>query len=1777
MKAYRKKQPALNQSLFSGGLPLRQALNLAILAALYPAFSYANPNGAQIVSGQVSIDTATPGVTTITNSPNAIINWQNFSIAQNELTQFIQQNGQSAVLNRIIGQNPSEILGQLTSNGKVFLINPNGIVFGAGSTIDTQGLVASSLNLSNQDFLSGNYHLMAGSSAGNILNEGIIRAGKDGNIILIAPQIQNNGIIKSDGGSITLAAGQELTITNLDDPDIRFQIQAPADNVLNLGKLLTEGGAINVFASTIKHSGEINADSVQIDKQGNIQLVAQQDITLTSGSKISANNSQGDAGTIHIDSKAGTTLAQGTIEAQATHTGKGGSIELLGERVGVLDQAQIDASGENGGGQVLVGGDYQGKNPNIHNATATYIGKDTTIKADTKTNGNGGKAIVWSDDTTRVHGNISAKGGANGGNGGFVETSGHNYLDVAGARVDTRAPNGTTGNWLLDPTDITITHGTTTAATFTGNIFNNGAGASSSLTDGDINTALNTSSVTIQTTSAYTGVLGDITFDSTGGAILISETNAVPVTLTLNADNNIVFTGANGTLFRAANSTGQLDIMFFVPNGKVRTDVGSSVTLDGSSSGPYGLARAWLSDGRAWDNHGTLNITDKASVHLGITSSFNNKSGGIANIAGTTGWAFWSDANDDGVINNEGTFNVTKSTAFEAAYNQVASGLLNVKDVNLNLQNAKSISGTVNLTPAGATTFATLNVNESHGAAASFINTNILGAGPIGSKLTIGGNVGGTPTASFSGIYAPDVLLSIGGANPGNVSIVGDSLFKTVAYTSGTFALNNAVLSINDGDFTIPTVTTHTGNVGYRVRGNLTVSSAFALPGNLDLVAGWNGSGYAVNPGANANIIFGPSGSLSTSGNIWLNAGNAITQDAAAAITANTLSIGNTNGSALPGGVSLLGTNMVNTLAAQIDSSTGGLTFKNGKTLTIGSGNYFNGIVATGNTAPINITTTAGNISVHQNITSAGPVSLTSSMGAIAEAGGIINTTGLLTTISSLGTMLNGANTVGSFNATNTANGNIALTNTAANLTLTGISNTAANGDVTLNNTGMITNSAPISASNVSLKAGKMALAGGTINGRNSVSLLSANAIDVAATTTGDALSTLELSNSELNTITAPVLRIGDASSGAIDIKSALALTHISSALNLTSGGAITQQASATIAALPGLSLSGASVTLNQANGAGVISGNATSPGGQFSYTSANPINVTTVDGVSGITTNNGNVSLTANSGDLLIPDQINAGTGTVNLKAISGSVFGTGTSPDIIAGNVLIRAYNNITGSGGLHINAPLISLLGATNGFIDVESFSSNTTLETVSAYDDIMIKASSPLSVNGGITSTIGDIYLSATALNINNLINSSAEVELEADALTWDAAGSGRVVGNLVSIQPYTDGLPITVGAPCIGGPGTCLSVTELWRILSPTIGIGSDLTGDIFVSGITSGVSTITDRNAATTRIGLISNGGITQSTTAINVQDLGIEANGEVILGAANNITNLAAKTLGQSFTFNNGQGFNVVQMSGGTTSAGYYNHEYNIVGINTCSITGSCGDVTLTAAGSILQSSAPITAANLMINSSGDVSLVGSNYVSGMLDISAGGSIYSRTKGVTAINRLNAANGWINVENIGGFILGSTALSPGKTVVNAAGNIMIKAMSPLTVNGAVASSGGSVGLTANNGDTLSINAPISAPNGITLAGGTLSGSYAGSYMQYFNGGTGTSTSTGSTTEALSNTVTDSAEQVIAGVLGTTTPQSGQLLIDELTKSNSSTGESTDSSGKGKNSKQCTK
>ena len=249
---------------------------------LYSPISNANPSGAQVITGHVGIDNSVAGVMTITNSPSAIINWKNFNIASGETTHFIQENSQSTVLNRIVSNQPSEIFGQLFSNGQVFLINPNGIVFSKSAVIDTQGLVASSLSLSNDSFQKGIFHFVTGSNAGSIVNEGVIHTSGAGNILFIAPQIENETILQTDGGSITLAAGHELTLTNLDNPDIHFQIQAPQDNVLNIGQLLAEGGAINIFVGTIKHSDTIQAGGVEVDEQGNIQLVPSTPVESTS-------------------------------------------------------------------------------------------------------------------------------------------------------------------------------------------------------------------------------------------------------------------------------------------------------------------------------------------------------------------------------------------------------------------------------------------------------------------------------------------------------------------------------------------------------------------------------------------------------------------------------------------------------------------------------------------------------------------------------------------------------------------------------------------------------------------------------------------------------------------------------------------------------------------------------------------------------------------------------------------------------------------------------------------------------------------------------------------------------------------------------------------------------------------------------------------------------------------------------------------------------------------------------------------------------------------------------------------------------------------------------------------------------------------------------------------------------------------------------------------------------------------------------------------------------
>ena len=230
--------------------PRLSALAIAVQAACGVSV-WALPQGATVVSGQVAISQPAANALQVNAGNGAIINWQRFSIGSGELTRFVQPSATSAVLNRVTGGEVSQLLGQLQSNGRVFLINPSGIVVGAGARIDTNSFVASTLDIADADFLAGRLRFLASAGAGGIRNEGVITAGPGGSIALIAPDIVNSGIIQTEGGNILLAAGRSIEITSSDLSGVRFEVQAPGDAVLNLGKLLADNGAVRAFAGTL--------------------------------------------------------------------------------------------------------------------------------------------------------------------------------------------------------------------------------------------------------------------------------------------------------------------------------------------------------------------------------------------------------------------------------------------------------------------------------------------------------------------------------------------------------------------------------------------------------------------------------------------------------------------------------------------------------------------------------------------------------------------------------------------------------------------------------------------------------------------------------------------------------------------------------------------------------------------------------------------------------------------------------------------------------------------------------------------------------------------------------------------------------------------------------------------------------------------------------------------------------------------------------------------------------------------------------------------------------------------------------------------------------------------------------------------------------------------------------------------------------------------------------------------------------------------------------------
>ncbi|HOC58887.1 MAG TPA: GLUG motif-containing protein, partial [Smithellaceae bacterium] len=453
---------------FNRSLTVGSLVAAALLSTVNPASALdpnALPTGGQVVAGKAAINQSGNVLTIQQSTDKLIANWNTFNIGQNASVAFQQPVTSSVALNRILDQNPSQIFGSLTANGQVFLLNPAGVYFGPTATVDVGGLVASSLSLSNENFLSGKYLFENKGAAGSVVNQGTIRTADGGYVAFLSPVISNEGTISTPGGATALAAGDKVSLDFTGDKLVSFTVKQGAINSLieNKGLIQAEGGLVQMTAraaneliqAVVNNTGIIEAKGIAA-KGGRILL---------DGDEVM------NRGTLNTSARE-PFFTNGS--AKIDETLFGGAIKLLGNKVTLTGSAILDAAGDAGGGEILIGGNYQGKGPE-QNARETYIGENVKITADAITAGRGGKVIVWADHQTTFNGSIEARGGAQGGDGGFVETSGHTLKIGDTALVNASASKGKAGWWLLDPKSFTVGAGGDITGTSLSNSLENGS------------------------------------------------------------------------------------------------------------------------------------------------------------------------------------------------------------------------------------------------------------------------------------------------------------------------------------------------------------------------------------------------------------------------------------------------------------------------------------------------------------------------------------------------------------------------------------------------------------------------------------------------------------------------------------------------------------------------------------------------------------------------------------------------------------------------------------------------------------------------------------------------------------------------------------------------------------------------------------------------------------------------------------------------------------------------------------------------------------------------------------------------------------------------------------------------------------------------------------------------------------------------------------------------------------------------------------------------------
>ncbi|HEY6527459.1 MAG TPA: filamentous hemagglutinin N-terminal domain-containing protein [Cellvibrionaceae bacterium] len=1673
--------------------PLRKLGELlcasALLFGMCVSSVQALPQGGEVVAGQAAIQVDGAVMDVQQSSQRAIINYESFNVAAPETVNFHQPNANAVVLNRVVGSNLAEIYGNINANGQVYLINPNGVLMGQGAQLNVGGLVVTTLDIDQADFLAGR-DAFAGGNQGRVENQGIIAA--DQQVTLLAPEVINGGEIRAANGAVTLrSASQALLQTPGSGIPILVDEADVTGQVINTGRIeaaavaLTNGGAANTQAT--------NAQAIR--NSGVVRAV----------------RASGEGGVIELLAPGGDIVNSGSLNASAS-AGAGGRVNLEAVLIDQTGVIQAAAAGVNGDGGAI----------NVHATQALALHGATQINADAAARGKGGEILVvaeknaWFTDTA----SITARGGSLSGDGGFVEFSGHEFVSVNG-RVDVNSVNGKAGLWYIDPTDISITN-TDANGTFSGGnphvwgFF--GTPATSQINIVSIRNALSTGDVTISTASGAASV-GNITFN---GFLDINGLGMVR-TLTLTANGTLSFQSGSIYDSNLATATDGLNINatagtgLFIADGvgvngtlgkvNLTTTTGdATITGVGSVANAQDAVRVTASAGRILDGGDTYDDVSAPLTNGGAILSARD------GIVGIDVYVSYLDAlSSSGVISLSETdsINITRLSAATSA-SLSAGGQI--------LTGNSTVFGGADITLASASSIAVAQ-----------------------NGLTVTGNLTLQAADVISETNSRTVSLGANHLNVVTSAAGGNSIFNTATNLLSTSNVSNNTLTFNDVNaLTTSSISPFTGSIiiNSGAGSDLTVGSHIELDGETGTLTFNAGKDLLVNGTVTDTV-----GGISNNNTLNFNAANNVTFGASGAANAGagSVSVAASNGNLALDGSAVGTTITLSAAGAGLGNITSSASMDlNGfgavRTLNLtasGSISFTAGTIADSNTATaadgLNLNATAGSgftVADGASINvAAGKINITTTSGNATVTGlsSAANAADAVRVTASGGSILDAGNTLTDISSTH-ANGGAILSGrdgiTGIETNVNYIDALSSAGDISLTESNLV-NVTRLSAFDASsLTAGAQILTtNSSIFGGNDLSLISSSFIQVP---------TAGLTMPDLVLLQGADIR-GEASGRTV----ILGGNHVS--VNTDSSGGNLQINSTTNLLTLGNTGSN-NITLNDANALLIASvrpqGGSTiiSSGAGTDLTVANAANE--LDGSNGILTLNAGADLIVNQAMLdtvggvnnattinlyavnnvtfSSAGRVNAGTGSVSINATGGNValgqVDAATVSVVAAGSITDANANvvNLVGTSATltagtsiatladRLEATLASLTLTASGGSAYLSNSQALSLTSANVQGDLdvtlhtagnftLVQAAPTITGNASFVVSAGQIIIPDAGWSIGGNLTFSATNLVDSNTdLTLAGAAANITLSNAASNRTWATSFTSLALALTGAGDFTLTDSSGL-TLTSATVGANASFT-------TTNGNLTLSSDPTITGNLSLITTGtgNVILPTTGISeIGNLTISANDlldtdrTITLAAASANINLrnAASAMVWNTTFTN----LVLALAGGG--------DFSLTDTNALTLTSAStsGNASFTTTNADLTLSAdPVVTGNLSLITSG-----GGNLIIPVAGISQPAALTINANDLLDTDRdvtLSATNANVTLRNAASARTWASSFDSLSLALTGAGDFNLTDANALTLS--AASAGGNVNLTTTNADlTLSANTTVAGTLNLTTTG----------------------------------------------------------------------------------------